>query len=100
MAAPSPSFSSDRSSSPWTTPADKSLTSDGPHQLSISGQSVPREGAASHFQPQKQHTNFSYTPPPWASRAPTPDNYQLRDTNLRRNPDDTRETKCVTTGHS
>jgi hypothetical protein len=42
-------------------PADKSLNSDGPHQLSISGQSVQRDGAASHFQPQKQHTNFSYT---------------------------------------
>jgi hypothetical protein len=69
-------------------PADKSLNSDGPHQLSISGQSVPRDGAASHFQPQKQHTNFSYTPPPWASRAPTPDNYQLRDTSLTQTLDD------------
>jgi len=69
-------------------PADKSLNSDGPHQLSISGQSVQRDGAASHFQPQKQHTNFSYTPPPWASRAPTPDNYQLRDTNMGQKLDD------------
>jgi hypothetical protein len=69
-------------------PAARSLNSDDPHQLSIGGRSVQRGGAASHFQPQKQHTNFSYTPPPWASRAPTPDTFQLRDTNLRQNADD------------
>jgi hypothetical protein len=42
-------------------PAARSLNSDDPHQLSISDRSVQRGGAASHFQPQKQHTNFSYT---------------------------------------
>ncbi len=59
--------------------ADMSLTSDDPHQLSISGRSVQHGGAASLTKPHTQQQDLSYTPPPWASRASTPDTHDLRD---------------------
>jgi len=43
-------------------PADKSLNSDGPHQLSISGQSVPRDGAAKSFSATKTAHEFQLHP--------------------------------------
>lgn len=60
--------------------ADMSLTSDDSHRLSISGRSVQHGGAASLAKPRiRQKQDLSYTPPPWASEAPTPDVYDLRD---------------------
>jgi hypothetical protein len=59
--------------------ADVSLNSDDSHQLSISGQSVQHGGAASLRKSHTRQQDLSYTPPPWASEALTPDVYDLRD---------------------
>jgi hypothetical protein len=66
---------------PVDSSADLSLNSDDSHQLSISGQSVQHGGAASLRKPHLRQQDHSYTPPPWASEAPTPDVHDLRDKN-------------------
>lgn len=63
---------------PVDSPAVRSLTSDEPHQLSISGRSVQHDEAASPSEPPKLQNIISYTPSPRASRAPTPDTYKLK----------------------